>query len=395
MAHLNINLPLIRNNIDTVINHCQNHGISVVGVVKPCQDFDPIVDLYDQSSLACLGISKVHAAKRLAGAIHKPLMLTCVPRPDLADDVVRYCDISLNSEMDTITQLAEAARCKQTRHSVLLMVEVGDLREGVLPEDVLPMVSRIRALEDWGIRFAGIGANYGCVNGVLPNFENIGLIDGLVTQMSDGLGVTPDIVSLGGSVVLDWLDRHGLPPSVNQIRVGEPLLLGTLSGAQKIYTTLHDDALDFEAVIVELKSKPSFPAGEKTGDAFGVCREPEDRGIRTRAILDFGVVDTDPASLISTVPGLSIITSNSDYTVVDITECNFPYHVGDRIKFKLTYKSMLQCFTSVQLTKNVRDCEATAGICLDCGGHRPGCRSRQLTMNFTDAPPPIPVSAAQ
>ncbi|MDZ7873363.1 MAG: alanine racemase [Rhizobium sp.] len=212
MAHLNINLPLIRNNIDTVINHCQSHGISVVGVVKPCQDFDPIVDLYDQSSLACLGISKVHAAKRLAGAIHKPLMLTCVPRPDLADDVVRYCDISLNSEMDTITQLAEAARCQQTRHSVLLMVEVGDLREGVLPEDVLPMVSRIRALEDWGIRFAGIGANYGCVNGVLPNFENIGLIDGLARQMSEGLGITPDIVSLGGSVVLDWLDRHGYPP---------------------------------------------------------------------------------------------------------------------------------------------------------------------------------------
>ncbi|KPF61115.1 alanine racemase [Rhizobium sp. AAP116] len=395
MAHLNINLPLIRNNIDTVINHCQNHGISVVGVVKPCQDFDPIVDLYDQSSLACLGISKVHAAKRLAGAIHKPLMLTCVPRPDLADDVVRYCDISLNSEMDTITQLAEAARCQQTRHSVLLMVEVGDLREGVLPEDVLPMVSRIRALEDWGIRFAGIGANYGCVNGVLPNFENIGLIDGLARQMSEGLGITPDIVSLGGSVVLDWLDRHGLPPSVNQIRVGEPLLLGTLSGAQKIYTPLHDDALDFEAVIVELKSKPSFPAGEKTGDAFGVCREPEDRGIRTRAILDFGVVDTDPASLISTVPGLSIITSNSDYTVVDITECNFPYHVGDRIRFKLTYKSMLQCFTSVQLTKNVRECEATADICLNCGGHGPGCRSGQLSMNFTDAPPPIPVSTAQ
>ncbi|MDZ7873364.1 MAG: hypothetical protein U5N27_09550 [Rhizobium sp.] len=148
-------------------------------------------------------------------------------------------------------------------------------------------------------------------------------------------------------------------------------------------------------MIVELKSKPSFPAGEKTGDAFGVCREPEDRGIRTRAILDFGVVDTDPASLISTVPGLSIITSNSDYTVVDITECNFPYHVGDRIKFKLTYKSMLQCFTSVQLQKNVRGCEETGDICFACSGHKSGCRSRQLSMNFTDTPPPGALSGVE
>jgi predicted amino acid racemase len=385
MAHLNINLPLIRDNIEAVTAHCGSHGINVVGVVKPCQDFDPIVDVYNQSDLAGLGVSKIHAAKRLAGAIRKPLMLTCVPRPDLADEVVSYCDISLNSELDTITRLADASRRQKTRHSVLLMVEVGDLREGVLPEDVLPMVSRIRALEDSGIRFAGIGANYGCVNGVLPSFENMRLIEELARRIGADMGTPPDIVSLGGSVVLDWLDMHGLPPSVNQIRVGEPLLLGTLSGAQKVYNDLHSDALEFEAVIVELKSKPSFPAGAKTGDAFGIHHEPEDRGIRTRAILDFGVVDTDPKSLVSMVPGLSMITSNSDYTVVDITECNFPYHVGDRLKFKLTYKSMLQCFTSVQLQKNVRGCGAMADVCFACNGHKSRCGSQQLSMDFIGA----------
>jgi len=333
-----------------------------------------------------LGVSKVNAAKRLSGVVRKPLMLTCVPRPDLVDEVVKYCDLSLNSEMDTIMRLAEAAERNRCSHSVLLMVEVGDLREGVLPADVVPTVAKILALRDRGIRFAGIGANYGCVNGVLPNFDNVGLMDTLATQLKENFGIAPEIVSLGGSVVLDWMDKHGLPSSVNQIRIGEPLLLGTLSGANRAYKTLHSDALEFEAAIVEMKRKPSFPAGEKAGDAFGVHHEPEDRGIRTRAILDFGVVDTDPTSLIATVPGLSMITSNSDYTVVDITECDHRFHVGDSIKFGLTYKSMLQCFTSGQLQKNVRGCHDGTAVCFGCEGRTPDCSS-QLRMRFMDGLP--------
>jgi ornithine racemase len=383
MAHLNINLPLIRDNIELVLSVCASLGIDVVGVVKPCQDFDPIVDLYSKTSLSYLGVSKVYAAKRLSSLVQKPLMLTCMPRPDLVDDVVKYCDLSLNSELDTIVRLAEATERNRCSHGVLLMVEVGDLREGVLPADVVPTVAKILALRDQGIRFAGIGANYGCVNGVLPNYDNVGLMDTLATQLKENFGGAPEIVSLGGSVVLDWLDKHGLPPSVNQIRVGEPLLLGTLSGVNRIYKTLHSDALEFEAAIVEVKRKPSFPAGEKAGDAFGIRHEPEDRGVRTRAILDFGVVDTDPKSLIATVPGLSMITSNSDYTVVDVTECDRRFHVGDPIKFRLTYRSMLQCFTSGQLQKNVRGCHGGVEICLGCTGRMSKCSS-QLHMEFMD-----------
>lgn len=386
MAHLNINLQLIRDNIETILSACTGLGIGVVGVVKPCQDFDPIVDLYSRTSLSYLGISKIHAGKRLASSIRKPLMLTCMPRPDLVDDVVRYCDLSLNSELDTINRLAEATERNGLCHSVILMVEVGDLREGVLPDDVVPTVAKILALKDRGIRFAGIGANFGCVNGVLPNFANIGLMDRLAKQLKESFGVAPEIVSLGGSVVLDWLDLHGLPPSVNQIRIGEPLLLGTLSGANKVYKALHGNALEFEAAVVEVKRKPSFPAGEKSGDAFGIHREPEDRGIRTRAILDFGVVDTDPSSLVARVPGLSMITSNSDYTVVDVTECDYRYKVGDSIKFGLTYKSMLQCFTSGQLQKNVQGCPMGAETCPGCLGQKSRCSS-QLNMAFIDTSP--------
>ncbi|HEV7434027.1 MAG TPA: alanine racemase [Pseudorhizobium sp.] len=381
MAHLNINLPQIRANIHSIVSACTPRGIDVIGIVKPCQNFDPIVQLYATTSLSGLGVSKASAAKRWAGRTAKPIMLTCVPRPDLADDVVRYCDLSLNSELGTIAHLAEAARHSGRRHSVILMVEVGDLREGMLPHDVLPAVAEILALETSGIHFAGIGANYGCVNGVLPNAQNVGLLEELAEQVKRTFGAAPEVVSLGGSVVLDWLDTHGLPSCVNQIRVGEPLLLGTLSGGHGAYRGLHTDALEFEAIMVEVKSKPSYPAGQKSGDAFGVRHEIEDRGTRRRAILDFGVVDTDPRSLITRTPRLSIITSNSDYTVVDITDCEGAFAVGDSFTFGLTYKSMLQCFTSTQLQKNLHGCREAGQICPGCAGLLSQC-SQQMDMDF-------------
>lgn len=368
MAQLTIDLSRIRDNIDALLRACAGHGVDVAGIVKPCQDFDPIVEVYNtHSGLSCLGISKVGAGRRLDGQVDKPLLLTCVPRPDHVDDVVRYCDVSLNSELETIERLADACDRLGRSHAVLLMVEVGDLREGVLPDDVVPLAARILEMGERGLRFAGIGANYGCVNGVLPNAANMALMETLAGRLAEDLGVRPETVSLGGSVVLDWMDRYGLPPCVNQIRIGEPILLGTLSGAEQRYRDLHRDALAFEATVVEVKRKPSYPAGEKTGDAFGVRHEREDRGIRTRALLDFGVVDTDPASLRVTVPGLTMITSNSDYTVVDTTDCAHSYRVGDTISFGLKYKSMLQCFTNGLLQKEIRSSgrEAVDGLDLD------------------------------
>ena len=367
MAHLNVNLENIQNNIGQILEETNALGLNLVGVVKPCQEFHPVVRAYDESGVACLGVSRADAARRLKAVTRKPLMLTCIPRPDIARDVVRYCDYSLNSELTTIRALAEQTEITGRRHNVILMVEVGDLREGVLPDDLLESAARIYGLRDMGLHFAGIGANFGCVNGVLPSTENIALIEYLVGRMEREIGLTPQIVSLGGSVILEWMRKHKLPACVNQIRVGEPILLGGLSGSTSRYKSLHQDALEFEATIVEIKRKPSYPVGEKSADAFGVSHQREDLGIRMRALLDFGVVDTDPESLVLLDPGLQLVASNSDYTVIDVTECETAYKVGDVMRFRLTYKSMLQCFTNVRLRKNLvrAACSAEGSPVLD------------------------------
>ncbi len=47
-----------------------------------------------------------------------------------AEDVVRYADISLNSELETISALGAEAVKQNKVHNVVLMADLGDLREG-------------------------------------------------------------------------------------------------------------------------------------------------------------------------------------------------------------------------------------------------------------------------
>ena len=51
-----------------------------------------------------------------------------------ADKVVEYADISLNSELETIRALSKEALIKGRSHNIILMVDLGDLREGYYNE---------------------------------------------------------------------------------------------------------------------------------------------------------------------------------------------------------------------------------------------------------------------
>jgi predicted amino acid racemase len=187
----------------------------------------------------------------------------------------------------------------------------------------------------------------------LPSKDNLQLLSSLADEVEQRLGFHLDTISVGGSAILDWMREEALPDRVNQIRVGESILLGTVPGSNTRHPDLHDNTMYLEATIVEMKSKPSAPTGVRGGDAFGFKKDVSDLGIRRRAILDFGVVDTDPRDLVVTEAGMAIVVSNSDYTVVDVTECSRRFLVGGKIKFGLRYKSMLQSFLSPTLSKMV------------------------------------------
>ena len=81
-----------------------------------------------------------------------PMWLLRAPTPATAADTVRLADVSLNSEVETVRALDAAAAAAGRRHGIVLMIDLGDLREGIMPRelDELPGChARARATSTW------------------------------------------------------------------------------------------------------------------------------------------------------------------------------------------------------------------------------------------------------
>lgn len=346
MAELFINLSKLRHNIRTVQNICKPRGLEVIGVVKGCHKFSPIIQAFQRGGIGTLGMSRVDVGIEASAFLHERPILISLPSIRECRSVVRYFKASLNSEIDAVRALAEEARKQSRVHGIILMVESGDLREGVMPDQVNNLVERILSLKGGHVSFEGLGANTGCLSGTLPNEENTRLIADLSADIEKRFGAPVKTLSIGGSIMLDWIEKHGLPEGVNQIRVGEAIFLGNVPNAPEKHPDLFEDVFVLRGEVVEVKEKPSVPWGPVGRDAMGHCRAFEDRGVRKRAILNFGLVDTDPSGLAPKDPGLDIISSNSDYTVVDVTDCEGTVPVGHTFDFTLNYSAMIQTFLS-------------------------------------------------
>ena len=265
------------------------------------------------------------------------------------DEVVEVADISLNSEIATLEALSGAAVRAGRTHEVLLMVDLGDLREGVLKEDAVPVARRIVELP--GLVLAGVGVNLTCYGGVLPSTDNLGELVRIAGEIETACGVQLRIVSGGNSSSLKLMQSEGLPGRVNLLRLGESIVLGleTADGARIPGT--HRDVFTLTAEVVELKEKPSMPIGEIGRDAFGQTPVFEDKGIMRRAILAIGRQDVRIDGLFPRDRGAEIIGASSDHMLIDVTRCERPLKVGDMMEFDLSYGGLLSAMTSEYVSK--------------------------------------------
>ncbi len=218
MPNLIVDLDKLEHNIQFVKAFCEANRLEWVGVVKGCESSVPVIELFQRSGVASLGIASLVTAREQQRHFHEKPMLVAIPSALEAQAVVSYCKSSLNSELETIKALAEAAEREGVTHEVILMIEVGDLREGVMPEDAVRTVRKILELGSKHLELSGIGANLACCSGVLPSSENVSLLNGLAEEIETSLGYPMEKVSIGGSVMLDWMENHSLPPRINQSR---------------------------------------------------------------------------------------------------------------------------------------------------------------------------------
>ncbi|MBE6040398.1 MAG: alanine/ornithine racemase family PLP-dependent enzyme [Clostridiales bacterium] len=352
----------LRENMSMVTGWCRDAGIDVAGVVKATTGMASVALDYESCGARWIASSRLEQLARVKDAgVKVPLLMIRVPMISELDEMVRICDYSLQSELDTLKALERAALSAGVTHNVILMADLGDLREGCFEKEEL--VDLAKYVEDRldGIHLAGIGTNLGCVGSVKPTEEKMLMLADRAEAVEQAIGRPLEIVSGGATSSLMPLFDGVMPPKINMLRIGAIVFCGpnedlfTCYGRQEV-SEMRDDAFVLEAEVIETNTKPTHPIGELGVDAFGKKAVYTDRGRRRRAILAIGRADYgDIDDLIPQLEGSEVTMASGDHTILDIEDCKEILRVGDIVRFKLKYSAILRLTASENVTIEERN----------------------------------------
>lgn len=357
---ISVDLEKVEENARAIVRCCAAHGIAVTGVTKGTCGSPEVARAMLRGGVSSLGESRLENIARLrAAGIDAPIMLLRVPALSRVEEVVQAADLSLDSEPAVLEALAHAARRRGRVHPVILMVDLGDLREGIWPDDLPSIACEVERLE--GLRLVGLGTNLTCYGGVIPSEGHMEQLVSLAEDVERRLGRRLAWLSGGSSSALPLVAAGRMPARVDHVRIGEAILLGHETVAREPWPGTAQDAFRLHAEVVERKRKPSVPVGDRTADAFGRTRRFEDRGWRERALLDVGREDVDVEGLSPVDPRIQVLGASSDYLVVDVTEAKQDVRVGGEVAFALSYGALLAAMDSEYVEKRFRGGERGPG----------------------------------
>ena len=345
-----IDVDKIEHNTRTIVALCKRNGIEVTGVTKVTCGHPQVAKAMLRGGVNGIADSRLENIHRLIKAgIDAKRMLLRLPALSIAAEVVESVAVSLNSELAVLEALSTAAQRLGRQHDVVLSVDLGDLREGIWPDDLVPFFTE--ALRLPGIHIKGLGTNLACFAGVVPDQENMNRLVGLVAEVERCCNIRLEWISAVNSSGLELIAAGGMPARVNHARIGEAILLGRETTQRKPWPDTYQDAFVLHAEVLELKKKPSLPLGNRSEDAFGQRPAFEQRGEILRALLNVGREDIDVDGITPQDPDVVILGASSGYLVVDVTDAG-NIQVGDTLSFSLNYAALLAAMTSAYVKKH-------------------------------------------
>jgi ornithine racemase len=351
MPRIEISLSQIRDNARMLCELYGRQGIALMGVSKAVLGEPAIAQAMLQGGVKFIADSRLENIQKMRTAGLSTQFVLLRTALSQAESVVSDVDISFNTELETLKQLSYYAKAHRKHHPVIIMVELGDLREGVMPCDLVQFIRATLALSH--IKLVGIGANLACYGGVKPDRTNMQKLSELVDLIETEFQITLATISGGNSANYDWYRSTQAVGRINNLRLGESILLGCETVHRKAIPGLHTRAFQLIAEVIESKSKPSLPMGEICQDAFGNIPRFVDRGIRQRAIVALGRQDVLVSGL-TAHHNLEILGSSSDHIILDSNHHNL--RVGDAVNFHLDYGSLLAAMTSPFIKKQFVNC---------------------------------------
>lgn len=353
MPRIEISLSQIRENTKKLSELYMQKGISLMGVTKAVLGEPSIAKAMIQGGVKFIADSRIENIQKMKSAgISTQFVLLRTPLSQ-AESIVKNADISLNTEIETLKKLSYHAKGQNKIHQVIIMVELGDLREGILPCDLPQLVRKTLSLPH--IKIIGIGCNLACYGGIKPDDKNMRELSELVDLLEKEFHIDLEIISGGNSANFEWFKSSQDVGRVNNLRLGESILLGCETVGRKVIPGLHTGAFQLIAEVIESKRKASVPLGEICQDAFGNVPGFLDRGDHQRVIIALGRQDVQVSNLKSNNK-LKMIGSSSDHIILDGENHNL--EVGDEIRFSLDYSGLLATMTSPFVIKQFTDSNA-------------------------------------
>ena len=347
---IEIDLGKIAHNAKTLNKLYGSKGISITGVTKVVCGNPKIADVLVKSGISILADSRIDNIRKMRKAgIQAQFLLQRTPIPSQTELVVRYTDVSLNTELSVIKGLSRSAVKQGITHKIILMVELGDLREGLLPSDLENTVKEIIVLK--GIEFVGVGTNLACFGGIEPDEEKMEYLSTIVKNIEEKFGLTLEFVSGGNSANYSWFISTKDIGKINNLRLGESIFLGCETLYRKHIPNLFTDAFTLITEVIESKIKPSVPYGNIHQDAFGNTPKFQDRGQIRRAILGVGLQDVLVSGL-TPMLDIDILGASSDHIIVDAKQIEL--NVGNGVSFNLNYGALLSSMTSPYVIKKYK-----------------------------------------
>ena len=352
---LEINSAALLNNTRILTALCGEHGIDVAGVVKGFNGLVGCSQIMIEGGCRQIASSRIDQLMKIKEYDSKiETMLIRIPMFSEIPYVVAYADISLVSELQTLRLIDAEALMQGKSHRVVLMYDLGDLREGVMDRDELNSMA-VKVVEELkNIELCGIGTNLSCYGSVKPTSTNLKELAEAAVDVEEATGRSLSMVSGGATTVLPALLRGHVPSKINHLRLGESIICAqdlplywdcNIEGLSK-------DTAVLKAQIVELNSKPTFPVGERGVAAFGKIKTYVDRGVRKRAIVAVGNQDIgDSQKIIPKDEDIQVLGASGDHTILDIEDCSHEYHLGDTVEFNVMYQAMVYLTMSPSVCK--------------------------------------------
>ena len=348
---IEVDLSKIHHNTQMVARGLNRRGIGVTGVTKAVCGHPAIAQAMLDGGAEGLADARLRNVERLRRAgVTCPVTLIRTPMLSQADQVVQFCEASYNTEIVVIAALAAAAIRKDTVHGIILMVEMGDQREGILPEHLAAIAQQV--VEMPGVALKGIGANFACFGGLAPNASQMLAFSNIATDIEGLCGPIVQTVSGGNSANLPWALSGQSAGRINDLRLGEAILLGVdpLSGDR--IGEMHTDAFTLVAEVIETGKKPAATPVAFVNPALANLRIVSGAAEITRLILAIGRQDTDISGLSMPV-GSTLIGATSDHLVIETNQSTL--RLGSEMRFQMNYKALMHAMAAPDIATKLHN----------------------------------------